>query len=137
VGVTAALFIACATSIGAPPTGEPVALTSATTSTLDGDSSASISDLFGKWESDNGQGILIMESDGTYAYAVEDTVLSTTEKGTYQVIGRRLILTPTDRVGAVNGGQVQIRQDPLEMLIGIDSSGNLALSLHGSIYRKT
>jgi hypothetical protein len=98
---------------------------------------ASISDLFGKWASDNGYGLLLLHGDSTYEYAVNSGTLSTSEQGGYQVNGRRLTLAPNVRTAEMNGQEVQIRLDPLVMSIGTDSAGYLVLDLNGSTYHKS
>jgi hypothetical protein len=129
-------LVAGAAAAHAPATDVPIALASVVTSAPSVESQTLVSQLLGQWQSDNGQGLLLLQSDGTYGYAIRSSMLSSSEEGRYQVIGTQLTLAPAVRTAEVNGREVHPRLDPLVMAIGRDSSGNLALSLNGSIYHK-
>ena len=135
LGVVANLFVGTAES-STLNDDTPVGLTSFVTSLPSIGSPHSISELVGQWQSDNGQALLLLQSDFTYGYAVESSTLRTSEQGRYQVMDAQLTLIPTDRTAEVNGQQVSIRQDPLAMTIREDVRGNLILDLNGSTYRK-
>lgn len=134
--VLGATLLAGAAATDAPTTGGPVALASVVTSAPAVESQTLVSQLFGQWQSDNGQGLLLLQSDGTYGYAIRSSTLSSSEEGRYQVIGTQLTLIPAVRTAEVNGREVHPRLDPLAMAIGRDARGDLVLDLSGSIYHR-
>jgi hypothetical protein len=140
--VALASLAAGATASIAPAAGGSVALASIVASLPTVQSGVPVSQLVGQWQAENGRGVLLLQNDGTYAYAVRigsgQATIDTEEGGVFQVNGSQLILTPTDRIGTSgSGSKVQFRLDPLLMSIGTDSSGNLTLDLNGSIYHRT
>ena len=139
--IAAASLATGATTTSASAAGGSVALASIAASLPTVQPGVQVFQLVGQWQADNGRGVLLLQNDSTYAYAVRigsgQATIDTEESGIYQVNGPQLILTPTGRIGtSSSGGKIQFRLDPLLMSIGKDSSGNLALDLNGSTYHK-